>query len=127
MKEHDQKPLNAETPHHPQKTPEPIVDRTARIRHYETLLNEADEALSAYEQSLEDFSAAQKKLRALNDYYGSPAWWEDFNASEAGQLPPGLRCGVLSEDGIYNLLERNRELLEQSREALAPLDGPKAP
>lgn len=127
MKEHDQKPLNAEIPDTPQEEPQPIVDQTARIRHYETLLNEADEALSAYEQSLAGYAAAQKKLRALNDYYGSPAWWEDFNASEAGQLPPGLRCGVLSEDGIYNLLERNRELLEQCREALAPLDGPKAP
>ena len=32
---------------------------------------------------------------------------------EQGKLPRDLKRGVLSEDAIYNLLERNRELLEQ--------------
>lgn len=31
---------------------------------------------------------------------------------EAGKLPKNLKRGVLSEDGIYNVLERNKELLE---------------
>ena len=30
---------------------------------------------------------------------------------EAGKIPSSLRRGVLSEDGIYNLLERFKELL----------------
>ena len=35
---------------------------------------------------------------------------EDLADDEAGRLPKGLKRGVLSEDGIYNLLERYREL-----------------
>lgn len=34
----------------------------------------------------------------------------DFDDDEAGRLPPDLRRGVLSEDGIWNALERRREL-----------------
>ena len=32
---------------------------------------------------------------------------------EAGKFPEKLKRGVLSEDGIWNMLERNKELLEQ--------------
>nr|WP_081794705.1 DUF4298 domain-containing protein [[Eubacterium] cellulosolvens] len=30
---------------------------------------------------------------------------------EAGEFPEKLRRGVLSEDGIYNFLERNKEIM----------------
>ena len=32
---------------------------------------------------------------------------------EAGEFPEKLKRGVLSEDGIWNMLERNKELLER--------------
>lgn len=86
-----------------------------RIRHFETLMQEAEQALSDYETALDRFTAAQDALAALNDYYGSRNWWADFDASEAGKLPADLPCGVLSEDGIWNLLSRNRELAEETR------------
>ena len=41
----------------------------------------------------------------LEAYYKSPEWKRDFADDEAGRLPKGLKRGVLSEDGIYNLLE----------------------
>ena len=31
---------------------------------------------------------------------------------EAGEFPDKLKRGVLSEDGIYNLLERNKEMMD---------------
>ena len=37
--------------------------------------------------------------------------FKDFELDEEGKLPADLKRGVLSEDGIYNLLERNSELL----------------
>ena len=43
-------------------------------------------------------------LRILSDYMDSGAWLRDYEADEAGLLPPGFRRGVLSEDGLYNLL-----------------------
>lgn len=41
----------------------------------------------------------------LEAYYTSKDWRYDFELDEAGLLPAGLKRGVLSEDGIYNLLE----------------------
>ena len=38
-------------------------------------------------------------------------WKADYAADEAGQYPDQLKRGVLSEDGIWNLLERNNELV----------------
>ena len=42
----------------------------------------------------------------------SDEWKRDFADDEAGLLPKKLPRGVLSEDGIYNLLEEYREVSE---------------
>jgi len=34
----------------------------------------------------------------------SGQWLADYELDEAGGLPPDLKRGVLSEDGLYNLL-----------------------
>ena len=100
--------------------------RIERISHFEAILKEGERAVSAMERALEDFASAQEKLSQLSEYYGSRVWREDFEASEAGKLPPELPCGVLSEDGIWNLLERNRELIEEGRALLERLAEPAA-
>ena len=43
-------------------------------------------------------------LKRLTDYYESPLWLQDYALDEQGLLPAGLKRGVLSEDGVYNLL-----------------------
>ena len=48
----------------------------------------------------------------LEDYYKSQQWKDDFAMDEAGEFPDKLKRGVLSEDGIYNLLERNKEMMD---------------
>ena len=45
------------------------------------------------------------ELGKLSAYYSSDAWKRDYAADEAGLLPKDLKRGVLSENGIYNLLE----------------------
>ena len=47
----------------------------------------------------------RKDAQLLDDYYRSPQWRSDFEADEAGMLPQDMPRGVLSEDGIYNVLE----------------------
>lgn len=42
--------------------------------------------------------------RELTDYYFGGLWLDDFRADERGELPKDLKRGVLSEDGIWNLL-----------------------
>ena len=44
-------------------------------------------------------------VKTLETYYTSADWRFDFELDEAGLLPANLKHGVLSEDGIYNLLE----------------------
>ena len=68
-----------------------LTERLERITYMETLF---DRALSG------DHSV----LPELEEYYHSPLWLADYEADEAGLLPPGLKRGVLSEDGVYHLL-----------------------
>lgn len=56
--------------------------------------------ISAGEDTPED----RTKLEA---YYTGEDWRFDFGLDEAGLLPANLKRGVLSEDGIYNLLENS--------------------
>lgn len=51
-------------------------------------------------------------LAELTAYYDGGQWLEDFQSDERGELPSGLKRGVLSEDGVYNLLCDIRELAE---------------
>ena len=48
----------------------------------------------------------------------------DFEADEAGLLPPELRRGVLSEDGISHLLEENDEVRDTLLDLAESLDCP---
>ena len=43
-------------------------------------------------------------LSELTTYYESPQWLADYQADEQGAFPPDLKRGVLSQDGVYNLL-----------------------
>ena len=42
--------------------------------------------------------------RELMDYYFGGQWLLDYQADERGELPKNLKRGVLSEDGVWNLL-----------------------
>ena len=84
------------------------MEQIERIEKMEAVLNEAKAAVEAFAAALERFSAAQSGIRELDAYLGSDEWLLDRDADEAGRLPEELRRGVLSEDGIYNVLMENR-------------------
>lgn len=46
------------------------------------------------------------RLAILDEYYTSGEWREDYEADEAGLLPKDMKRGVLSQDGVYDLLSR---------------------
>ena len=48
--------------------------------------------------------------RKLDQYYSSQDWFSDAEDSNNNLLPEDLKCGVLSEDGAYNLFGENHEL-----------------
>lgn len=80
--------------------------RIQRIEKYESYMEEAERLLCAGEHT----ERLQRLITALEAYYTSDEWKEDFAADEAGLLPKKLKRGVLSEDGIYNLLEEYKEV-----------------
>lgn len=92
------------------------MENTERIDAMELRLDRALEAVRRIGEAVEDFDAAQEDIRILSAYLGSDEWKADLAADEAGLLPAELKRGVLSEDGIWNLLEEWRELEERMSE-----------
>ena len=39
-------------------------------------------------------------------YYESGQWLKDYEADERGELPRNLKRGVLSQDGLWELLQK---------------------
>ncbi len=78
----------------------------------EGILNRATQRMDILEKAIAEFENIQDEIKKLEAYYTSPQWKEDFATDEKGKFPQKLKRGILSEDGIYNMLERNKELLE---------------
>ncbi len=79
-------------------TPESIQAQISRITFFEDIMDRV--------QTMDcDAPECKELLNELSSYYSSDAWKRDFAADEAGLLPKDLNRSVLSEDGIYNLLE----------------------
>ena len=85
-------------------------------------LDKAQAAIKSLEQAIEQYADAQESINKLKTYLGSKEWKKDYRDSEAGKMPYGLKCGVLSEDGIWNMLNDYRELNERLQEAAARLE-----
>ena len=81
-----------------------------RIRQMEELSDKVYAALS--DNNASDL-AIRDAISKLEGYYTGPLWKTDLALDEAGKLPEDLKRGVLSEDGIYNLLERYKESTEE--------------
>ena len=48
--------------------------------------------------------AEPEDLEILAEYYDSGLWLSDYEADERGEIPKNLKRGVLSQDGLYDLL-----------------------
>ena len=79
----------------------------------EQRLERAAAAVMTLSAALDRYEEIQGDISALNEYYGSDEWKQDYADDEAGQLPPDLKRGVLSEDGIWNVLTDAHELNER--------------
>ena len=90
-------------------------EQLQRIRKMERHLVRAASALKRLSSALDKYEEAKADIAALASYYGSDLWKQDFADNEAGLLPKDLKRGVLSEDGIWNLLEAHHELQERTK------------
>ena len=80
------------------------MEQIERIQYFETLLDRVSPVLANLEEALDAFDDIQADVQELSASYEGESWREDFEADEAGQLPADLKRGVLSEDGIYDVL-----------------------
>ena len=84
-----------------------------RIVRMEELYDRVSKLLSELENDLSEFKNIQSDIQILESYYTGKDWRTDLKLDEDGKLPKDLKRGVLSEDGIYDLLEKNKEMLER--------------
>ncbi len=80
------------------------METIERISHFEQLLDTVTPVLKDLETALDRFDGIQEAVQELSAYYGSESWHADLAEDEAGNLPVDLKRGVLSEDGIYDVL-----------------------
>ena len=88
-------------------------DALHRIREMEVIFDKVSRVLYKLDKYMNEFSGLQGDIKKLECYYSSEDWKNDFKLDEEGKLPVGLKRGVLSEDGVYDLLEKNNELLKK--------------
>ena len=81
----------------------------------EQLFDFVSESIMELPTTLDKYDKIQEAIATLSDYYSSNEWKQDYADDEAGLLPKDLKRGVLSEDGIWNLLSDWRELEERLR------------
>ena len=94
-----------------------VIERVRQMEQYMdevavTLKNNPDELISNKE--------LRRKVEILTDYMDSGQWLKDFEADERGELPHNLKRGVLSEDGLYNLIGDVEELFRESGKKSVP-------
>lgn len=93
------------------------LSREERVAFYEKIYDELKvvpaESRSETEAGIEAETGAEEirfRLALLDEYYTSGEWLEDYEADEAGLLPKDMKRGVLSQDGLYDLLEEWQDL-----------------
>lgn len=80
-----------------------VFDKIARVTKMEIYLDILQEAFQTKPSAIAENATLQNMLDKLALYYETE-WRSDYESDERGELPPGLKRGVLSEDAIYNLL-----------------------
>ena len=90
-----------------------VMKQIERIKEMEGRLERVAAAVMDMSAALDKYEAVQEDIKALRKYYDSRQWKQDYADDEAGRLPADLKHGVLSEDGIWNLLEDVCELNER--------------
>ena len=97
------------------------MDKQARIERISMMEDRYDEltrVLAALDEAVDEYEDFKSELDALRDYMDSGQWKEDYEADEAGQVPSDLKRGVLSEDGLYNLLNDADTIIDHARNVL---------
>lgn len=89
-----------------------------RVREMEDRYDEVTRVLAGLDEAISEFKDYKSDLMALKEYMESGQWKKDYEADEAGLIPKDMKRGVLSEDGLYGLLQGAGRILRMAREIL---------
>jgi predicted nuclease with TOPRIM domain len=84
-----------------------------RVARNSSRFQSVEEAIRQAETGIDMLLDQWENICALNDYLDSGEWQADFEAEERGEISKLIPRGVLSEDGLYNALDRLQDLLGQ--------------
>lgn len=91
------------------------MEARKRVKKMEDILHRQLDLMASLRNQLAEVEASQADFEALLAYYQSQTYMEDLSLEENGYFEGMLR-GVLSEDGVYNLLFDRGEVAEKLRE-----------
>ena len=85
-------------------------DRIKRVKQMENIMDKSADIFMELNMVLDKLEENLSDYKKLDGYYSSENWFLDVEDFNNGVLPQDLKCGVLSEDGAYNLFGENHEL-----------------
>lgn len=86
-----------------------MEERIRNIQKQEQTLNEVVELLNKLEPLIEAWQKLHPQFKGLMEYYGSQQWMEDADAGNPDVFKD-IPHGVLSEDAVFNMFHRQRQL-----------------
>ena len=76
-----------------------------RIQRMDRCFTQLQQAFIRAPETIREQSELQTCRSLLTDYLENGLWLEDYTSDENGLLPDYLPRGVLSQDGLYDLLQ----------------------
>ena len=83
---------------------EPLENTIERIQKMEAYFEMLSAFLEGTFQNEKQASDLEEAVQELKAYLENGQWLADYECDERGELPADLKRGVLSQDGLYNLL-----------------------
>lgn len=83
-----------------------------RIKELESIFDEVSKTLKEEPIKLND-TEYQNKIKILVDYLDSGMWLKDYELDEKGLIDQSVKRGILSEDGLYNLIFEIQEFIQK--------------
>ena len=100
------------------------MEAKKRVEKMEDILHRQLDLMASLRKQLAEVEASQLDFEELLAYYQSQTYMEDLALEEKGHFW-GMTRGVLSEDGVYNLLFDRGEVAKRLPEVVDLLKLPK--
>jgi len=92
-----------------------------RISKNEERFDNTISCINDLKSALEKFKSNKKDLSLLKKYYGSKNWFSDKESFENNSF--SIKAGVLSEDGVWNMLEELDEVINDMKNIILEYEG----